>query len=256
MAKRIKQSFSLVLASVFLLLSASLLLPRTASGEALSVSSISSQRITLLPEEASPLASAPTSLLTAKKTQYEGLRVLVGGIPFGVKFMTEGVMIVGFNDIPTDGGTVNPARKAKLQCGDLILKIGKERPGSAEELSKMIENSGGKPLTIVYSRGGVEGSTTLSPVYSKSEGRYVSGLYVRDSGAGIGTVTFVLPETNAFAGLGHGICDGGTGKLIPMQRGSVVNVTISGVVRGLAGSPGEVKEIGRASCRERVCLSV
>jgi len=78
-------------------------------------------------------------------------------------------------------------------------------------------------------------------VFSKEEGKYVTGLYVRDSGAGIGTVTFIVPETGAFGGLGHGICDGETGELIPMQRGSVVGVTISGVVKGLAGSPGEVK---------------
>jgi stage IV sporulation protein B len=78
-------------------------------------------------------------------------------------------------------------------------------------------------------------------VKSVSENRYKTGLWVRDSGAGIGTVTFILPETKAFAGLGHGICDGDTGELIPMQRGQVTDVTVSGIERGEAGDPGAIK---------------
>ena len=81
----------------------------------------------------------------------------------------------------------------------------------------------------------------LTPVWSDAESRYKTGIWVRDSGAGIGTVTFVLPESGAFAGLGHGICDADTGELIPMKRGSVSDVTISAVVRGAPGNPGELK---------------
>ena len=77
--------------------------------------------------------------------------------------------------------------------------------------------------------------------YSSEDGRYKTGLLIRDSGAGIGTVTYIDPTTLSFGGLGHGICDGDTGELIPMDRGSVLDVTISGIARGAVGAPGEIK---------------
>ncbi len=245
MAKKITKPLSLVLASLFLLLSAfSLSASANGTTDTLSVSRLAYGTLSFSspsPDGLDPLSATPSALEAAATEGYQGLKLCPGGIPFGVKFMTEGVMIVGFNDVRTDSGTVNPAKDAKLQPGDLILRINGRELTSAAELSEIMEKSGGTPLKILYSRDGTQKETTLSPAYSTAEGRYVTGLYVRDSGAGIGTVTFVHPETGAFAGLGHGICDGGTGKLIPMQRGSVVGVTINGVVRGLAGSPGEVK---------------
>lgn len=169
------------------------------------------------------------------------LRLYPGGMPFGVKFITDGVLVVGFCDVDSKDGKINPAIKAGLKMNDVILKINNAEIVGALELTEAVERCGGKPLSITYRRGGVESTTTLTPAYSKSESKYKTGIYVRDSGAGIGTVTFINPENYSFAGLGHGICDGGTGALLPIQRGSVVNVTISGVIKGLAGSPGEVK---------------
>jgi stage IV sporulation protein B len=79
------------------------------------------------------------------------------------------------------------------------------------------------------------------PIFSTSENKYKTGVWIRDSGAGIGTLTFIIPETGEFGGLGHGICDGETGELIPMSRGTVLDVKISSVKRGVAGTPGELK---------------
>ena len=181
----------------------------------------------------------PTKNVTVSKQKE--LRLYPGGMPFGLKFITDGVLVVGFCDVDSAGGATNPAVKAGLRMNDVILKINGTEILGALELTEAVEGCGGKPLSITYRRGGVESTTTLTPAYSKSESKYKTGIYVRDSGAGIGTVTFINPENYSFAGLGHGICDGGTGELIPIQRGSVVNVTISGVIKGLAGSPGEVK---------------
>ena len=169
------------------------------------------------------------------------LKLYPGGMPFGVKFITDGVLVVGFCDVDGEGGKTNPAIKAGLKMNDVILRINNTEIVGACELTAAVENCGGKPLSITYRRGGVESTTTLTPAYSKSESKYKTGIYVRDSGAGIGTVTFINPDNYSFAGLGHGICDASTGDLLPIQRGSVVNVTISGVVKGLSGSPGEVK---------------
>ncbi|MBQ8416986.1 MAG: SpoIVB peptidase [Clostridia bacterium] len=178
---------------------------------------------------------------TASPEDLRGLTLYPGGMPFGVKFYTDGVMVVGFCDVETAKGSTNPATVAGLKPKDKILKINGQALASAADLTDRIERSEGKPLTLLCQRGKKEFETTLTPVFCPAEGRYKTGIWVRDSGAGIGTVTFILPDTGAFAGLGHGICDADTGALIPMKRGSVSDVTISSVVKGEAGAPGELK---------------
>ena len=111
----------------------------------------------------------------------------------------------------------------------------------AADLTQRIEASEGKPLKLLCRRAGREFEATLTPAFCPAEARYKTGIWVRDSGAGIGTVTFILPDTGTFAGLGHGICDADTGALVPMRRGTVSDVTISSVVKGKAGEPGELK---------------
>ena len=82
---------------------------------------------------------------------------------------------------------------------------------------------------------------TISPAKSADDGFYRAGLWVRDGTAGIGTVTYVNPEDMSFGGLGHGVCDGDTGEIMPLLDGTVFSVTISGIVKGENGSPGEIK---------------
>lgn len=171
----------------------------------------------------------------------EGLMLCPGGMPFGVKFITEGVTVVGFCDVEVNGKKVNPAETAGLKLRDIILKINGEPLAGAAQLTSCIEGCNGQELILLCKRQNEELELHLTPVYSPAESRYKTGIWVRDSGAGIGTVTFVMPETGAFAGLGHGICDADTGELIAMRRGTVADVTISSVVKGAAGAPGELK---------------
>ena len=177
--------------------------------------------------------------LTAEELQE--LTVCPGGMPFGVKFYTEGVSIVGFCDVETKKGAVNPASEAGLRPKDVILKVDGTPLTGAGDLTDRIEAGGGKKMTLLCRRGKREFEATLQPVFCPAENRYKTGIWVRDSGAGIGTVTFILPDTGAFAGLGHGICDADTGALVAMKRGTVSDVTISSVVKGAAGAPGELK---------------
>lgn len=193
-------------------------------------------------------------------------QVYLGGMPFGVKFNTDGVMVVGFCDVEDAAGqghhAVNPAKEAGIKLKDVITHVNGTPLSGAEDLTRAVENCGGKPLALTVRRT-VSGSSAMgtakntkskqqatgsevlvinvTPVKSQNENKYKTGLWIRDSGAGIGTVTFIVPATNAFAGLGHGICDGDTGELIPMQRGVVTDVTISGIDRGEAGDPGAIK---------------
>lgn len=171
----------------------------------------------------------------------EGLTLAPGGMPFGVRFLTDGVTVVGFCDIEQNGKKVNPAAAAGLKLRDTILRVGGEPLSGASALTDRIEHCGGKELVLLCRRNGAEIEIRLTPAWCEAEGRYKTGIWVRDSGAGIGTVTFIIPETGAFAGLGHGICDADSGELISIRRGTVSDVTISSVVRGAVGVPGELK---------------
>ena len=179
-------------------------------------------------------------VLPAGASAHTRPELLVGGIPFGVRFFTEGILVVGYCDVQSGGGHHNPARAAGLAPGDCIYKINEETPHTTGELTEMLQQSKGE-ITVSYRRDGEEKSAKLLPLACDEDGKSRIGLFVRDSGAGIGTVTFVTEKGYSFAGLGHGICDGESGTLIPLSRGSVMGVTIGSITRGAAGAPGELK---------------
>ena len=185
-------------------------------------------------------AAALFVLLAAPVRAARPVTVGVGGMPFGVRFTAEGVVVVGFSEVMTEGGAVNPAKDAGLCTGDVIVAVGGEEISSAEEMTRRIEEADG-PLLLSYLRDGEPGTALLCPAQSAKDGRRRAGLWVRDTMAGIGTVTYYLPETGAFAGLGHGICDPVNGELVAMEAGEVTDVVITGVERGAPGTPGELK---------------
>ena len=194
---------------------------------------------TVMSEPIVEVGASPS--LPLSESQLKGLKLYPGGVPFGVKFMTDGILIVGFCDIDTGTKKVNPSTDAGLKAGDRIISVNGKELISAEELMVTVENSKGKPLSIVYTRNGSSYTTSLTPAFCKKEGCYKTGIYVKDNGAGIGTVTYIDPQTLSFGGLGHGICESDSGRLVPIQRGSVMSVTINGAVKGLSGAPGEIK---------------
>lgn len=175
------------------------------------------------------------------KMTYRGERVILGGVPFGIKFHTVGAVVVGFADIDDISKTQSPAYLAGLRVKDVITKINGVNVENADQLTQRVEACGGEPISVTYRRGETERTVRIKPIYSKTESRYKTGIWVKDSGAGIGTLTFIVPETGVFGGLGHGICDTGTGELIPMSDGTVTNVNISSVKKGISGAPGELK---------------
>lgn len=164
--------------------------------------------------------------------------VYVGGMTFGVKFSTEGVMVVGYGS--EQPKNANPGFLAGIRPSDAILKINEKSVNDVSAMINAVDASGGAKISLLCRRGGKEFTAELTPYRSSGDGKYKTGLLVRDSGAGIGTVTYIIPETMGFGGLGHGICDSETGALIPIGRGSVSSVTVTGVVKGTAGSPGEL----------------
>lgn len=162
------------------------------------------------------------------------------GTPFGIKMFTEGVLVVGINTIETASGSANPAKEAGIRIGDTILAINGKSVGSNEDVAKIVSECGGKKISLSMKRKTMAFQTELQPVLSSADGQYKAGLWVRDSSAGIGTVTFYNPATASFGGLGHPICDVDTGEILPLMAGEVVDVNINGYKKGVAGTPGEL----------------
>ncbi len=167
--------------------------------------------------------------------------VVLGGIPFGVKLYTDGVLVVSLSSVDGVTGLASPARAAGLKVGDLILSINGQEVYTNEEVAVLVQKSAGKPMDFCIRRDGVESTLTFSAVKSRTEGQYKAGIWVRDSSAGIGTLTFYDPTTNVLAGLGHAVCDVDTGDIIPIASGEIVPARIYGVTKSETGSPGELR---------------
>lgn len=161
------------------------------------------------------------------------------GTPFGVKILSDGVLVIGLTSIMTDNKEVSPAKDAGLKVGDVVLSINGKQVLTNSQLAQLVNDSGGKEMKVVYRRKSEEKTTTLTPVKAGTSQEYKAGMWVRDSSAGIGTITFCTGD-GVFGGLGHPICDIDTKEIMPLGSGEIVGASISGVKKGDSGSPGEL----------------
>ncbi len=166
--------------------------------------------------------------------------VIVGGCLFGVRMQTKGIPVVGVDKVDTQNGSFSPAYDAGIRLGDIITALNDSSATSTAQFVKTINECNGKSIKITLIRKGEQKTFLLTPILGK-DGKYHAGIWIRDSAAGIGTVTYINPKTNEFAGLGHGICDGDTAALLPISRGVVTDVELGSVVKGQKGVPGELK---------------
>lgn len=169
--------------------------------------------------------------------------VVACGVPFGIKMYTNGVMVVSMSDVDTESGSINPAYEAGVRVKDVIKMINSKKINSIEDFEEMVEKSEGKQLELNLLRDNKELTYYVTPLKSMSSGKYRLGLWIRDSSAGIGTMTYYDKKTGLFAGLGHGICDVDTGQRLPLSYGTVLKSSIIDVVKGKKGTPGELKGI-------------
>ncbi len=180
-------------------------------------------------------------LKTIQVRQTQRTTVLVSGCAFGIKMFQDGAMVIGFSDIYTSTGSCNPAKEAGIAIGDIIVEIDKVRITANEQVAQSLNSAAGQAVTVVYKRAGVAYTTTITAVVDKTTGTYRCGMWVRDSSAGIGTMTFTDPSTGVFAGLGHSINDIDTGLIVPFLSGEIVGVEVLGITPSKVGSPGEIK---------------
>lgn len=166
--------------------------------------------------------------------------VCVSGEPFGIKLYTNGVIVVGTKDINVNGKTVNPSKEAGIEVGDIIISINNQKVYSSDEVEKILNDNNGKDYVISIKRGEEYKTFRLSPVYLDNEGCYKAGMWVRDSTAGIGTVTFYNKESGTVAALGHPITDVDTGKIMPILNGEAVETTVTSVIKSSSNETGSL----------------
>lgn len=177
---------------------------------------------------------------TVTVTEVDARLVIPCGTPFGIKMTTEGVMVVELSGFDNGTAIVSPAKDAGISEGDLIVSISGQNVHSNKDVSEIISESGGDTLGVTLIRNGESKIVFVRPEKSAADNCYHAGMWVRDSSAGIGTVTFYNPATQTFAGLGHPVCDPDTGEMLTMAEGSTADVYISGVKKSVPGDPGEL----------------
>ena len=156
------------------------------------------------------------------------------GHTIGIKLFARGVLVVKLSD----GGT--PAKDCGLQTGDVIVKCGGVSVTSTEQFQTLLQENGGDATDLQIRRGGESMTLEVEP-RPNDQGQYAIGAWIRDSMAGIGTMTYYDPATGAFGALGHGITDVDTAQLMPFSSGSILPSTVKAVKKGASGAAGELR---------------
>jgi len=168
-------------------------------------------------------------------------RVIPGGQSIGVKLNTVGVLVVGHHLVNTTSGKKSPGELAGIKVGDIITKINGNKIEKMTDVAPYVQEAGqsGKPMEMVISRNSGKFTTKLTPLKDKNEDSYKLGLYIRDSAAGIGTMTFIHPQSKKYGALGHVISDMDTKQPIVVEDGQIVRSTVTSIEKGSNGDPGE-----------------
>ncbi len=169
----------------------------------------------------------------------EPKNVILGGQTVGIKLYMQGVMVVALSEIPGTGRRA-PAKEAGIEVGDRVLAVDGVSLSGSDELEAAVEKSEGKGLTLTVSRGGKTWDTVATPLYYKDGESYKLGLWVRESAAGVGTLTFQDPVHGTYGALGHAIEDFETGSAIEPARGNITACNVAYITKSEAGAPGEI----------------
>lgn len=161
--------------------------------------------------------------------------IIAGGQNVGIELKSNGVLIVGTYKI----GEIDPARDASLQKGDKITHINQKEVHSIEEMLDALDSRVDKlEMEITYKRGSSTYHTILTLVEDENN-VFKTGLYVKDSINGVGTLTFIDPNTKIYGALGHEIIESTTGQRLEMKDGKIYHSTVTGITRSDDGNPGE-----------------
>lgn len=161
--------------------------------------------------------------------------IIAGGENIGISLNSKGIIIVGTYNI----NGYDPAKESGINNGDKIIKINNKETLSIEKMLENIESLESKEnIKITYIRGNKEYETNLKLIKDNNN-VYKTGLYVKDSITGVGTLTYIDPETKIFGALGHEILEKNTGQRLEIKEGNIYSSTVTGVTKSSIGSPGE-----------------
>lgn len=171
----------------------------------------------------------------------EQIEVIPSGQIVGIKLYTNGVLVVGTSSIEgIDGKNYKPFENTEIQEGDSIIEINGVAINSTDELISEVNKSNGEQVEIKYIHENEKKIAKIKPIKNK-ENIFKLGLWVRDSAAGVGTMTFYNEETNSFVALGHAITDIDTGEIIQTSTGEIDKVEILSVIKGEKDNPGRIE---------------
>ncbi len=158
------------------------------------------------------------------------MKIALGGEAVGIKLLATGVLVIELDRTDTS-----------LQIGDVILSANDIKVQSDSELQKVVKDSNGKEITLKVSRNKEEFDTKITPIQDSISKEYRLGLWVKDSSAGVGTITFYDLNSNKFAALGHGVTETKENYVLPIDVGGITSTTIYSVKKGIPRVPGELK---------------
>lgn len=168
-------------------------------------------------------------------------KVIPVGSIAGVKLYTSGILVVGMSEIEgVDNQKHRPYENSGIEEGDTIVAIDNTKISTTQDLITTVNKSNGKDLSIEYIHDNETAVCSITPVQT-SLNEYKLGLWVRDSAAGVGTVTFYDSSTKSFGALGHGITDIDTEELINIESGEFVTTRILNIAKGESGNPGRIQ---------------
>ncbi|MNI03921.1 SpoIVB peptidase precursor [compost metagenome] len=179
---------------------------------------------------------------TVKVNVVPDLKVIPGGQTIGVKIKSAGILIVGHHLVTiAQDQKVSPGEDAKIQVGDLITKINGKESKDVGKVAEIVAKAGEskKPLNLTILRNNQELQVKLQPVYDIVDKSYRLGLYIRDSAAGVGTLTFYAPDQGVYGALGHVITDMDTQTPILVGDGEIVHSNVTSISKSHNGEPGE-----------------
>lgn len=151
--------------------------------------------------------------------------LIPGGSAVGIRLQTKGIMVTGFEE-------GSAAKAAGMKKGDIITQVDGRQIKTVQALQECLDS---KEVAITVLRDGKEEAFSITP----KSGRL--GTYVRDSVAGIGTITYYDPLTGEFGALGHGVSEMDSAALIPVEQGELIDASVMEVQKGKSGTPGELK---------------
>ncbi len=186
-----------------------------------------------------------------------GAEYYIGGMTAGFTLSAGGTEIIGLNEVVAEDGTYRPATDAGLRVGDCICAVDGICVKSISDLNAAMERSGGKTVTLVVKRAGETAEVKLTPVKEKKSGKFKIGVLIRDTLAGIGTVTYINKDTRKFGALGHAVCDENHNSL-EIAGAKVYLCSVVGVNKGSRGKAGELRGMfmGQQLAKaEKVCES-